>query len=67
LVRASRLVLLVACLTLISVGVWLSLAYWRWGLIPLAAIVYLACVVVMAGMIAGTFREIFGGMDFDKQ
>jgi hypothetical protein len=63
-VRPGHAVLLIVCLALYAVGVGLSVAY-CWGLVPLAAVVYLAAVVAMTGMAVGTFREIFAGMSFD--
>jgi hypothetical protein len=56
---------LIACLAVYTVGVGLSVSYWRWGLVPLAAVVYLAAAVVMTEMVVGTFREIFAGVSFD--
>ena len=62
--RPGHAVLLITCLALYAVGVGLAGAYWRWGLVPLVAVVYLAAVVVMTGMVVGTFREIFAGVSF---
>jgi hypothetical protein len=54
-------------LALFSVGFWLSLTYWVWGLVPLVGIVYLACAFITARLIMETFHEIFGNVSFESR
>jgi hypothetical protein len=64
-VRPGRAALLiVSAVACYAVGVWLSLAYWRWGLIPLAAVAYLAAAYLTATAIVETLRGIFQGVSF---
>jgi hypothetical protein len=66
-VRPGRAALLIVCaVACYSVGVWLSLTYWRWGLIPLAAVAYLVAAVLTAEAIVETLRGIFQGVTFDR-
>lgn len=58
--RVGEAVLLILCgLALCTVGFWLSLTYWVWGLIPVVGVVYLSIAFVTARLIVETFREIF--------